>query len=428
MAQSVTLTTDGLLLNWLKEVGDAVKAGDVIAEVEADKATVEIEAGSDGVILELKADVGEELSEGAVIATIGGEGEKPSNGKAQQQEKAPAKAKAEDTADEAPEEAETEEAPAAQKAGSNGADVAARTPDGRIKVSPVARKLAEDKGIDLSQVQGSGPGGRIVKSDVEDFTPSAAPSRSSAAQPAPGGRQTYGKLPEGPDVEIIDVSRMRRAIADSTILSKQMTPHFYVTAEMDVAALLDLRKELNTSLEAEGVKISVNDMVVKAAALALRKFPNLNSHYYGDKIVRHKRINIGISVALPNNGLINVVCQDADKKALSTIAAENKAMYDRAREGKIKPEDTKGATFTISNLGPYNITHFAAIISPPEAGILAVGSAQKVPIVKEDGSLGVGNRMNVTVAVDHRVSDGAEGAEYLNALRDLIENPMRLLV
>jgi pyruvate dehydrogenase E2 component (dihydrolipoamide acetyltransferase) len=220
---------------------------------------------------------------------------------------------------------------------------------------------------------------------------------------------------------------MRRAIADGVILSKQQIPHFYVTVEIDVEPLLNLRKELNASLEEEGIKISVNDMLVKAAALTLRKFPNLNTHYYGDRMVRHQRINIGVSVALPNNGLINVVAHDADKRSLSDLAVENKAMYERAREGKIKPEDPRGATFTISNLGPYDVDHFSAIISPPEAGILAVGSAKKIPIVKEDGSLGVGSRMKVTISVDHRVSDGAEGAEYMQAFRELLENPIRLL-
>jgi len=239
---------------------------------------------------------------------------------------------------------------------------------------------------------------------VERFEPSAAPAaaaREAAPAPAVSGRQTYGTAPEGEHVEILDINRMRRRIADNTILSKQMTPHFYVTVDMDVEAMLRLRKELNASLEEEGIKISVNDMIVKAAAIALRKFPNLNTHYYGDKMVRHTNIHIGIAVALPDNGLMNVVSPNADKT---------------------------GATFTVSNLGPYDVDHFSAIISPPEAAILAIGSAKKAPVVLEDGSLGIGNRMKVTISVDHRVSDGAEGAEYLQYFKSLIENPMRLLV
>lgn len=423
MAQEVKLTTDGMLLNWLKEVGQSVNAGDIIAEVEADKATVEIEAPSSGTIVSLDWAVGEEKEEGAVIATIGSAGESASA--------APAP------------EAKSEEAPAPAQASANGsangtaststANGASVTEDGRIKASPVARNVAEEKGIDLSQVQGTGPGGRIVKADVESFTPGKAAPAAQSASSAPAssvgaGTPTWGKLPEGEGVEVVDINRMRRAIADGTILSKSNIPHFYVTVSMDVDPLLQLRKEINTSLESEGVKVSVNDMLIKAAALALRKFPNLNSHYYGDKIVRYKDINIGISVALPNNGLMNVVAHNADKRALSDLAAENKAMYDRAREGKIKPNDLKGATFTISNLGPYNVDHFSAIISAPEAGILAIGSAKKVPVVKPDGTIGVGNMMSVTISIDHRVSDGAEGAEYMQEFRSLVENPMRLMV
>ncbi len=420
MAHDVKLTMDGTLLNWLKNAGDAVKAGEVIAEFEADKATVEVEAPADGVIVKLMAEVGDELTEGAVIAQIG----------AAEEASAPAPAQAPAEAAEAPAQAAAPKAPAPS---------ASVTEDGRIKASPLARNIARERGIDLSQVQGTGPDGRIVKADVENFVPAAAaaptPVKAPAAaepEPAPApaisARPTYGKLPSGDDVEIIDLSKMRRAIAENTVLSKQMIPHFYVTVEVDMDALMALRSELNAALEQDGVKISVNDFVVKAAALTLRKFPNLNTHYYGDKLVRHKRINIGIAVALPNNGLINVVSPDADRTALSAMAKHHKEMFDRAREGKIKPEDIRGATFTVSNLGAYDVDHFSAIINPPEAGILAVGSARKVPIVKPDGNLGVGTRMKVTISVDHRVSDGAEGAQFMQHFRSLLENPMKLLV
>ena len=416
MAHDVKLTMDGTLLNWLKNAGDAVKAGEVIAEFEADKATVEVEAPADGVIVKLMAEVGDELTEGAVIAQIG----------APEEASAPAPAKAA----EAPAQAAAPKAPAPS---------ASVTEDGRIKASPLARNIARERGIDLSQVQGTGPDGRIVKADVENFVPAAVAAPTpveapTAAEPEPApapaisARPTYGKLPSGDDVEIIDLSKMRRAIAENTVLSKQMIPHFYVTVEVDMDALMALRSELNAALEQDGVKISVNDFIVKAVALTLRKFPNLNTHYYGDKLVRHKRINIGIAVALPNNGLINVVSPDADRTALSAMAKHHKEMFDRAREGKIKPEDIRGATFTVSNLGAYDVDHFSAIINPPEAGILAVGSARKVPIVKPDGSLGVGTRMKVTISVDHRVSDGAEGAQFMQHFRSLLENPMKLLV
>jgi pyruvate dehydrogenase E2 component (dihydrolipoamide acetyltransferase) len=291
--------------------------------------------------------------------------------------------------------------------------------------------MAEDKGIDISTVTGSGPGGRIVKADIENYSPPAqqpAPSREGAPVAAQLPAMPVRKVPEGPDVEIMDVSRMRQRIATNTIESKQQIPHFYVTTEIDVEPMLALRKQINADLEADGIKVSVNDMIVKAAAVTLRQFPNLNTHYYGDKLVHHQRINIGIAVALDNGGLINVVAKDADTMPLSELSERNKAMIARAREGRVKPEDVQGSTFTTSNLGPFGVDHFAAIINPPEAGIIAVGTAKKVPVVMEDGTLGVGNRMKVTISVDHRVSDGAEGAAYLQQFRNVLENPMRMLL
>lgn len=408
MSHEVIFTMDGMLINWLKNVGETVSATDVIAEFDADKATVEVEAGADGTLLALNIEAGDEVNEGAVIAVIGAAGEASAPSSTPKQAEAPAQ--------EAPQ--------ATPEPTTNGANGASMTADGRLKVSPLARRIADEKGIDLSQISGTGPSGRIVKVDVENFTPAKAKPQ---AQPAPVSQQTWGKVPEE-DVEILEISRMRRAIADSTIKSKSNIPHFYVTVEVDVENLLRIRKIVNTSLEDSGIKVSVNDMLIKALALALKKFPNLNTHYYGDKMVRHNRINIGISVALPNNGLVNVVAHDADKVALGELAASNKEMYDRAREGKIKPEDVRGATFSISNMGPFNVLDFSAIISAPEAGIVAVSSSRQVPIVLEDGSLGVGTRMNMTISIDHRVSDGAEGAQFMNLVRDLIENPMRLLV
>ncbi len=409
MSEAIKLTTDGMLLNWLKAVGDSVKAGEIIAEFEADKATVEVESTVNGVVLKLKVEVGEELKEGAIIAIVGESGEATAS-----------KPSATTNGSATPQPTTTP-----QPVGSS------TTPEGRVKASPLARNIAADKGIDLTGVAGTGPGGRIVKADVENYQPSATPTPTpvTKVESTPvtvGGRNTYGAVPTE-DVEIIEISRMRRAIADATVTTKQMTPHFYVTVSVDVAPLLKLRSQLNANLEGDA-KISVNDLMVKAVALALRKFPNLNSHYYGDKIVRHQRINIGIAVALPNNGLLNVVAKDADKISLSAMAVANKAMFERAREGKVKPDDIKGATFTVSNLGPYQVESFAAIISSPEAGILAVSSAKKVPIVLDDGTIGVGERMNLTLSVDHRVSDGAEGAQFMVELRSLIENPMRLLV
>jgi pyruvate dehydrogenase E2 component (dihydrolipoamide acetyltransferase) len=416
---NIVLTMDGTLLNWLKNVGDSVNAGDVVAEVEADKATVEITAPEAGVITGISANVGDELKEGAVLGTVGAAGVTP------QPAASPAAAPAQAAT------AQPQIAPTSQGNGK----VASTTPEGRIKASPVARNIAADKGIDLTQVAGTGPGGRIVKADVEGFQPGAAPSVQDKAEPKPQPVATavqipgmpVRKSPEGPDVEIMDVSKMRQRIAANTVESKQWVPHFYVTADMHLDPLLQLRQQINAGIGDSGVKISVNDMIVKATALALLKFPNLNTHYYGDKLVRHKKINIGIAVALPNGGLMNVVAKDADKISLSALAQMNKEMIARAREGKVKPDDIQGSTFTVSNLGPYDVEHFIAIINPPEAGILAIGSGMKVPVVLQDGSVGVQTRIKITISVDHRVSDGAEGAQYLQELRGFIENPMRLL-
>jgi pyruvate dehydrogenase E2 component (dihydrolipoamide acetyltransferase) len=430
MATPVTLTMDGTLLNWLKKVGDAVNKGDIIAEVEADKATVEIEAPESGVISALNAQLGDSIKAGTDIALIG-------EGVA---EPVPASAAPQPVV-----KATEPSAPAGAAARSNGAPApvaASLMDDGRVKASPIARKIAEERGIDLRQVAGSGPGGRIIKEDVEGLTPGAvparpaapamppaAPSAAPAAAPAASGpvAPAARKMPEGADIEVIELNTMRKRIAQVTVESKQWQPHFYVTAEIDVEPLLALRQQLNAGLSEEQ-KISVNDLIVKAAALTLRQYPNLNSHFYGDRLARHKRIHIGIAVALPSGGLLNVVAKDADKVALGTLAQQNKEMFARARDGKIKPDDITGATFTVSNLGPYNVEHFLAIINPPEAAILAVGTATKVPVVKADGSLGVGTRMKVTISVDHRVSDGAEGAQFLQAFKALLENPMRLLI
>jgi pyruvate dehydrogenase E2 component (dihydrolipoamide acetyltransferase) len=426
MAQDVTLSMDGLLLNWLKEPGEAVKAGEIIAEFEADKATVEVEAPADGVLSETLVDIGAEVKEGTVIARIGASGDVGT------QSIAPAP-KTEAKAETAPASAPVATASATITNGNgNGAS---RTEDGRIKASPLARNVAEGKGVDLAQVSGTGPGGRIIKKDVDGFDPSKAAKPAAATAPAAYADagvamafQSYGKLPEGDDVEITDISRMRKLIAKGTVTSFNTTPHFYVTVEVDVEALLKLRGELNKQLEAQGVKISVNDMVVKAVALALRQFPNLNTHYYGEKLVRHKRINVSIAVSLPNNGLVNVVSPDADKTTLSAMAVYHAKMFADAREGKIKPEYVQNATFLVSNLGAYNVEAFSAIIDPPLSAALAVGAAKKVPVVNADGTLGVGNRMKVTLSIDHRISDGAEGAQFLQLFRELIENPMRLLI
>lgn len=413
---------EGLLLNWTKQVGDTIKDGDVIAEIETDKTTVEVPVSASGVITQLIGEPGQTLKVGAVIGYVEG-----------------------GAADAAP--AAEAPAPAAAAASSNGGSAPAAAspapvededgnlPDG-VKASPVARKMAAERKIDLKAVAGTGPGGRITKADIENHVPGAAPAKAPQAAPAalppavtaaPLAAPVYTAPAASPDIEIIEVSKMRSRIASRMIESKQQIPHFYVTAVVDVEPLLALRAQINAALDDER-KVSVNDLIVKAAALTLRQFPNLNSHFYGDKIVRYQRINVGIAVALPNGGLMNVVAKDADRTALSVMAKQNKEMIARARDNKVKPDDIQGSTFTVSNLGAYDVDQFAAIINPPEAAILAVSTAAKVPVVKADGTLGVGSRMKLTVSVDHRVSDGAEGAQFLQALKKLLETPMQLLV
>lgn len=436
MAEQLTMPklgfdmAEGTLINWVKNVGDTIEKGAVIAEIETDKATIEIEAQAGGTILKFLAEPGDVVEVGAPIAYVGEEGEEVGD------EPAAAKAApAEEEAEEAPaaEEPAEEAAPAKEPAAATaetGDEAKSDLPDG-VKASPVARRIAEERGVDLGQVKGSGPGGRIVKKDVEDFPVEEAPAAPSAkaapsAAPTIAEQPTYGKVPsEG--VEVKDISKLRSRIGKRMVQSKQQVPHFYVTTEVDVAEALALRKQLNESAPDDD-KISVNDLIVKATALTLRQFPNLNSHYYGDKIVRHEHINIGIAVALPDGGLINVVSHDADKVAIGTMARINRDRVTRAREGKVRADEVEGSTFSVSNLGPYEVDHFSAIINPPEAGIIAIGAAKKVPIVLEDNTIGIGMRMKATISVDHRVSDGAEAAEFLQVFKNLLENPLRLLM
>ena len=415
---------EGLLLNWTKQVGDVIKDGDVIAEIETDKTTVEVPVSASGVITQLIGEPGQNLKVGAVIGYVdAGSAAPAAEAPAAPAQAAPAAANgAAPTAKPAPTPAPVEEEDG-------------NLPDG-VRASPVARKMAAERNIDLKSVAGTGPGGRITKSDIEGYVPGSAPAPQAAPAPqpslvpsvaAPIPAPTQAAPPANADTEIIEVSKMRSRIASRMVESKQQVPHFYVTAVVDVEPMLALRAQINAALDDEH-KVSVNDLIVKATALTLRQFPNLNSHFYGDKIVRYKRINIGIAVALPNGGLMNVVAKDADKTAISAIAKQNKEMIARARDNKVKPDDIQGSTFTVSNLGAYDVDQFAAIINPPEAGILAVSTAAKVPVVKPDGTLGVGSRMKLTVSVDHRVSDGAEGAQFLQALKKLLETPMQLLL
>ncbi|PJF43279.1 MAG: dihydrolipoamide acetyltransferase [Candidatus Thermofonsia Clade 1 bacterium] len=408
---------EGTFVNWTKEVGQSVQAGEVIAEVEADKATIEIESPFSGVLVEKLVSAGDVVTAGMPLAHIetadGGAAAAPKPAAAAQGASAePAKPVA---------------VAAAPVALATPAEADPNLPDG-VRASPLARRIARERGIDLHAVTGTGPGGRIVKADVERFTPTAVQQVAeplSAPAKAPTAAPTRA-LPSGEGIVHEPVSRMRQRIAARTVESKTTIPHFYLTSEVDMAAALALRKQINEGLP-EDEKVTVNDLIVKAVALALRKFPNLNSHFYGDTLVRYQYINIGIAVALPEGGLVNVVARNADQVSISQLAKRNKIMFANVREGKIRPEDIEGATFTVSNLGAYEVEHFQAIISPPEAAILAVGAVKQVPVVVND-EIRIGTRMKLSLSVDHRVSDGAEGALFLKALRELLENPMRLLL
>lgn len=413
---------EGVLNSWLKEVGDTVSKGEVVAEIESDKATLELEAQVAGTLLHLLHNPGDVVPVGANLAIVGETGEDISamlsgNGATGETQETPAEAKQETAAP----------APAATAAPTAAPESAPAEADesypGGVKATPVARRLADEKQIDLLQVKGTGPDGRITKADVESFvTPPQPSGQQTQPKPAPAPAVS---ISAGPDSEELALTRLRQAIGRRMVESKTTVPHFYVTTEIDMGPALALRKQVNATLPDEA-KVSVNDMIVKAAALAVRDFPNLNAAFAGDKIIRHKRINIGSAVAI-EGGLTTVVQKDTDTSTLSKVAADNREMIARAREGKVRPDDVEGGTFTVSNLGVFDVDHFIAIINPPEAAILAIGSAREVPVVK-DGQLAVGTRMKATISADHRVTDGAEAAQYMQRLKELLENPLRLLV
>jgi pyruvate dehydrogenase E2 component (dihydrolipoamide acetyltransferase) len=410
--------TVGTLAKWLKKEGDVVKAGDMLAEVETDKATMELECFFDGTILKIYAPGGSQVALGAPLCAIG----KPGEAAPAPAPKAPA----------APAAASPAPAPApapAAVAASAPAAVAAPAPTpapapapvaaGRIKATPLARKVAAAKGIDLARVQGSGPGGRIRRADV----------LAAAAAPAPAAaRAAASVLAKGPIQEerAVAVSNMRGAIARRLLESKTQLPHFYVEIEIDAAPLTTLREQLNAALEGEGVKLSVNDFILKASAEALRRVPQVNASWEGNQIRYFAAAHVSFAVAI-EDGLITPVVRDAHLKSIFAISAEAKALGKRAKEKKLAPAEFTGGTFCVSNLGMMGIPRFSAIINPPNAAILAVGAAVRKPVVRGD-RIEIGQTLTVTLSCDHRVVDGAVGAQYLNALKSLLESPALLLL
>lgn len=401
---------EGLLVRWVKQVGETINKGDVLAEIETDKATVEVESSASGVVLQLIVDQGAMVPVNAPIAVVGKAGEKVDAASP-----APSKVEAQKSVDAKPPQTPPTAAPVTQ--------ASASADDGLVKASPLARKIARDKNINLAQLQGSGPNGRIVRKDVEAALSSGAtfdvrPSTSSAPI-------TNYQLPVSTEDKVIPTTKLRQAIGRRLVESKQTIPHFYVTHEYKMEALMEMRKQANAYLP-DNEKLSVNDFILKAVALSLRQFPNLNATIKGSEVIQFGHVNIGVAVTVPG-GLMTVVVKDTDQKTLRQISSEVKAMAARARGGKVKPEDVDGSTFSTSNLGMYDVEDFVAIINPPEAAILAISSAREVPVV-ENGTVKAGWRMKATISVDHRVSDGAEAAQFMQKLAEFVENPIRMLV
>ena len=393
---------EGVVSKWHKKVGDKVKSGDLLAEIETDKATMDFESFQDGVLLYIGVEEGKGAPVDSILAILGKEGEEyKSLINAAPVSAAPV----------------VESAPEVSVVASIESPAAAASSvisnDSRTKASPLAKKIASEKGIDINQVSGSGDGGRIVKRDIENFSPAVSQTKSAVAY-SPVGQESYTEE---------NVSQMRKVIARRLAESKFSAPHFYLTIEIDMDNAIAAR----TSINAQGdVKISFNDFVVKASSMALRKHPAINSSWLGDKIRRNNHVNIGVAMAV-EDGLLVPVVRFADNKSLSQISAEVKDYSAKAKSKKLQPQDWEGNTFTISNLGMYDIEEFTAIINPPDACILAVGSIKQKPVVK-NGAVVPGNVMKLTLSCDHRVVDGASGAAFLKTLKEYLEQPVMMLV
>lgn len=421
MAETITMPKlgfdmqEGTLVRWVRVEGETVEKGQVLAEIETDKATVEVEANVGGVVYKHLVEQGSIVPVGTPIVVIAAPGEKVVD---------------------IPEASGAGEAPSEPVQKAAEAPVVTPTPteaqagDGRTKASPLARRIASEQGVDLAAVKGSGPGGRIVRKDIEAAMaalktpqpPVEAPKPAvGSSLPAPawsGASQSF-------EDERVPIGKLRAAIGRRMVESKQQFPHFYVTSSYNVELLMKLRSALNELLP-DGQKLTVNDFILKAVALTLREFRNLNASVGDQVIVRHGHINIGVAVAV-EGGLLTVVCKDADQKPLRLISSEVREMATRARAGKVRPDDIEGSTFSISNLGMFDVENFGAIINPPEAAILAVGAAAKVPVVDGE-NLRVGMQMKATLSADHRVTDGAEAALFMQSLAKYIEEPLNLLI
>lgn len=408
--------TEGVIAEWHFKVGDKIKSDDVIADVETDKATMEVTAYAEGTLLYIGVEKGQAAKVNDIIAIVGKEGTdvtpllKQKSSKPKKQE-APKKEEASTSAANEPSQAESKEVTSSDSS--------------RVKASPLARKIAKEKGIDLNELKGSAENGRIIKKDVESFTP-AAKQKTEAPVAAPSAESKSVTIPQFIGEERFTekpVTQMRKTIAKRLSESLFTAPHFYVTVKVDMDSAISARNKIN---EVAPVKVSFNDLVIKAVAVALKQHPNVNSSWLGDKIRYNEHVNIGVAIAV-DEGLLVPVVRFADGKALSHISAEVKDFAQRAKAKKLQPKDWEGSTFTVSNLGMFGVDEFTAIINPPDSCILAIGGIQQVPVVK-NGAVVPGNIMKITLSCDHRVVDGATGAAFLQTVKSLLEEPVRLLV
>ena len=428
---------EGTLAKWLVKEGDQVASGDLLAEIETDKATMEFEAVDEGTVGKLLVAEGSEgVKVNTPIAVLLEEGESADD----IGETASAPKSEEASSNAAPAEPSEATAPAAGYGrGEAGAAPAPTAETGeRIFATPLARRIAKDKGLDLSQIKGSGPHGRIVKADVEKAEPGKAAAPAAAKEAAPAAKPAATAMPAGPaaeqvikmyegrEFEEMKLDGMRKTVASRLTEAKQTIPHFYLRRDIELDALLKFRSQLNKQLEARGVKLSVNDFIIKACANALQQVPDANAVWAGDRILKLKPSDVAVAVAI-EGGLFTPVLKDAEMKSLSALSTEMKDLATRARNKKLAPHEYVGGTFAISNLGMFGIDNFDAVINPPHGAILAVGAGVKKPVVGADGELAVATVMSVTLSVDHRVIDGALGAELLAAIKDNLENPVAML-
>ncbi|MEQ9280807.1 MAG: pyruvate dehydrogenase complex dihydrolipoamide acetyltransferase, partial [Balneola sp.] len=407
---------EGVIAKWNVKEGDKISAGDIIAEVETDKATMDVEAFDDGTLLKIIPQEGDAVPLGGLIAVIGEEGEDISDildgaggGGSSESSKSEDSDKKEEKESEEKEEDKSEEKTESKESSSE-------SDNGRVKASPLAKKMAEDKGIDLTSVQGSGPDGRVVKKDIEEYKGGSGLSKPSSSS-------TASKSFESLESKEVKVSQMRKVIARRLSESKFTNPHFYETIDIDMKAAMAARSSMN---EANDVKISFNDIVVKACAIALTRHQAINSSWHDDVIKEHGDVHVAVAVAI-DEGLMTPVITHADKKGLSEISSQTRELAGLARDRKLQPEQMEGSTFTISNLGMFGIEEFTAIINPPNACILAVGAIRDVPVV-ENGAVVPGKRMKITLSSDHRIVDGAKAAQFLNTVKNLLENPLSMLL